>query len=175
MKDHSHTGDSPLDGVTARFDDLRADPVSLDLKDPYMVWATSRRKEVRSVIESAEREARSGGWVAGFVAYEAAPAFDDALKVREVRPGLPLIWFAAFREAVPEPLPMREGNSAASLRPEISVGEYRRHFEKIQELITLGDTYQTNYTLRLRGGFDGSPGSLYADFRRRSEGLITPC
>lgn len=170
MKDHSHTGDSPLDGVTARFDDLRADPVSLDLKDPYMVWATSRRKEVRSVIESAEREARSGGWVAGFVAYEAAPAFDDALKVREVRPGLPLIWFAAFREAVPEPLPMREGNSAASLRPEISVGEYRRHFEKIQESITVGDTYQTNYTLRLRGGFDGSPGSLYVDLSGTQRG-----
>ncbi len=35
--------------------------------------------------------ARRGNWVYGFVCYDAAPAFDAALRVREVTTGIPLI------------------------------------------------------------------------------------
>lgn len=160
----------PLEAVSARFDDQRGDSVPLELLDPYRVLSTSDPGEVRNVIEAAESEARSGGWVAGFVSYEAAPAFDYALKVNEARTGPPLVWFAAFRSAVPEPLRGGGENWTASMRPEITRRDYRDRVGEIQRLITIGDTYQTNYTLRLRGHFEGVPGSLYADLSMAQRG-----
>lgn len=149
---------------------MRDVPVPLELQDPYRVLAASKPADVRNVIEEAESEARSGGWVAGFLTYEAAPAFDDALKVRKARQRLPLVWFAAFRRAVPQPLGRRGASCLVSLRPEVSEKEYRGQLAKIHDLITAGDTYQTNYTLRLRGPVEGHPGSLYADLSKAQRG-----
>ena len=160
-----------LSRVAARFDDMRREPDPLELRDPYRIMATSNPARVRAVIEEAEREARAGGWVAGFVTYEAAPTFDGALKVKEARAGLPLVWFAAFRRAVREPLdsiPARR--SSASLRPEISEAEYRRAVAEIHRLITIGDTYQTNYTLRLAGRFDGDFRGFYSELANAQRG-----
>ena len=170
MKDQAGVRDLPARAVSARFDDMRDDPVPIELQDPYRVMAASKAENVRSVIEEAESEARSGGWVAGFVTYEAAPAFDDALKVRKARSGLPLVWFAAFRRAVPEPLGRGEPYSLAPLSPEISEREYGRRVAQIHQLITAGDTYQTNYTLRLRGPVEGDPASLYGDLSKAQRG-----
>ena len=115
------------------------------------------------MIRGAEAEARSGGWVAGFVTYEAAPAFDDALVVRPPRSDLPPAWFAAFRSAFPEPARPGGAYRMAPWRPEISEEEYEADVATIQDLITIGDTYQANYTLRLRGRVEGDLRSVYAD------------
>ena len=70
--------------IEARFDDLRADvPFLLALDDPYRVIAAFGLDEVKAAVAEAEAEAEAGGWVAGFVSYEAAPAFNDALVVRD--------------------------------------------------------------------------------------------
>ena len=126
-------------GVSARFDDLVDRHVPLSLHDPYRVLATDRTGEVRDVIERAEAESLAGAWVAGFVAYEAAPAFDDALVVRAPRPDLPLAWFSAFRSAGHRPgsagRPVPDGSLAS--------GDLRR---------------------RVRGGRDRHPG---VDHHRR--------
>ena len=157
-------------GVSARFDDLVDRHVSLNLHDPYRVLATNRTEEVRDVIERAEAESLAGAWVAGFVAYEAAPAFDDALVVRVPRPDLPLAWFAAFRSSGTEPARRGGGYRMAPWRPEISAGEYEADVTAIQESITIGDTYQANYTLRLRGSVEGDLGSVYADLLQAQRG-----
>ena len=170
VKEPAGVLNSPARAVSARFDDMRDDPVPLELQDPYRVMLASKAEEVRNVIDQAEWEARSGGWVAGFVTYEAAPGFDDALKVSKSRPGLPLVWFAAFRRAVPKPLGQRHGDCLVSLRPEVSEPEYGCQVAKIHQLITAGETYQTNYTLRLRGRVEGDPGSLYADLSNAQRG-----
>lgn len=170
MRNSSNTRALPPRAVTARFDDMRQSPVPLELRDPYRLLVASKLEDVRYAIDEAESEARSGGWVGGFVSYEAAPAFDDALKVREPPPGLPLVWFAAFRTAFPE-LPANGGAyNLAPLRPEISEAEYRRNVEEIHHLITIGDTYQANYTLRLRGRVEGDLRSLYADLLNAQRG-----
>ena len=170
VKERSSGRNSP---VSARFDDMRDDPVPLELQDPYLVLTASKPADVRDVIEEAESQARSGGWVAGFVTYEAAPAFDEALKVRKARHRLPLVWFAAFRRAIPKPLGQGGPHCLVSHRPDVSEPEYRCQVAKIHELITAGDTYQTNYTLRLRGPVEGDPGSLYADLSRAQRGRLS--
>ena len=165
------TPEAMLSGaVTARFDDLRGRPVPLELCDPYRVLAATRNEEVRGVIEEAEAESLAGAWVAGFVAYEAAPAFDDALVVRMPQFELPLAWFAAFRSAAIEPVKRGGAYRMAPWSPEISADEYEADVAVIQELITLGDTYQANYTLRLRGRVEGDLASVYADLLQAQRG-----
>ncbi|MGH9904694.1 MAG: bifunctional aminodeoxychorismate synthase component I/aminotransferase, partial [Pyrinomonadaceae bacterium] len=58
------------------------------------LWAQDA-VQVRSLLESAEVEARNGFWVALMLSYEAAPAFDRALKTR-VLDSFPLAWSAVF-------------------------------------------------------------------------------
>src|SRR5687768_1566817 len=50
--------------------------------DPARVIVATRLEDVRPALREAERAARAGLYAAGFVAYEAAPAFDAALAVR---------------------------------------------------------------------------------------------
>ena len=175
------TPEAGLSGaVTARFDDLRDRAVALELREPYRVLAADRIEDVRGVVERAEAEALAGAWVAGFVTYEAAPAFDDALVVQAPLPGLPLAWFAAFRSAVAERVGGGDRYRMAPWRAEISADEYEANVTAIQDLITIGDTYQANYTLRLRGTVQGDLQSVYADLLQAQRGgyhalLTTGC
>lgn len=158
--------------VSARFDDRRGGAGSVELRDPYRVLEAVRAEEAPEAVREAEAEALAGGWVAGFVAYEAAPAFDSALTVQAPPPGggLPLAWFAAFRRAVSSPAPRGGGYRTAPWIPEISEERYRADVEAVQELIAAGDTYQANYTFRLRGKAEGDLRSLYADLLEAQRG-----
>jgi len=159
-----------LEGVTARFDDFRGDGKPLRLDNPYRIWQAHQTEEVRAVVDQAEAESRAGGWVAGYLAYEAASAFDPRLMVREARSELPLAWFAAFRSAVAQPADREGDYRLHSLRSEIDQEEYTRRIEKIRDLIRVGDTYQTNFTFRLRGRYEGDLRSLYADLGAAQRG-----
>ena len=98
--------------IEARFDDLTGGQPSFRLVEPVGVLEASRPGEVRQVLGAAEAAAARGLWVAGFVAYEAAPGLDTALAVKP-RPQddpfsqLPLAWFAMFEgkqeTVLPEP------------------------------------------------------------------------
>ena len=155
--------DPAVAGVSARFDDFRAKLVPLRLVDPYGVWVSHHLTDVQDVIHRAEFEARAGNWVAGFVSYEAAPAFDRRLAVRPPSPGLPLAWFAGFRDAVSEPAGSGGEYRIGPWRPEVTDARYGRNVDRIREFIRVGDTYQTNYTFRLRGLVGGDLKSLYTD------------
>ncbi|MEY2667371.1 MAG: hypothetical protein RJA59_9, partial [Pseudomonadota bacterium] len=63
-------------------------------------------EEVPAALRAAEGAARAGRWVVGFVAHEAAPAFDAALRVRA--PSGPLAWFGVHDAPLgpPEPGPV---------------------------------------------------------------------
>jgi para-aminobenzoate synthetase/4-amino-4-deoxychorismate lyase len=121
-------------------------------------------EEVRGVLNEVEAATGAGLHAAGFVAYEAAPAFDASLATRVPQAGLPLAWFALFdgRE---------EGDPDARAEGDFELGgweiatgepEYRAHVESIRGLIAAGDTYQANYTVRMRAPFSGDPAALYA-------------
>ena len=70
--------------------------------------------EVIPTIDEAERLARAGHWVVGFVAYEAAPAFDPALATFPSS-AMPLVWFGVFdAPEVETSSPMSEMDSLLS-------------------------------------------------------------
>ena len=68
--------------IEARFDDLTGAEPSFRLLGPAGVLEARRPEEVAGVLAAAEQAAARGLWVAGFVAYEAAPGLDPALQVR---------------------------------------------------------------------------------------------
>lgn len=150
--------------------------VRLDSLDPQRGPRSFRFAGLREVVRVEEEEdvlpalrvvedaVAEGLHAVGFVAYEAAPAFDPALTVHRADPRIPLLWFALFErrmEADPSELDGDDNASLSELRPDVAEDDYADRIGRIRALITAGDTYQVNYTLRLRGAFHGSPLALY--------------
>jgi para-aminobenzoate synthetase/4-amino-4-deoxychorismate lyase len=156
----------PAEPVLARFDSLdpARGPRSFRLAGHRETLVARTVAEVRPVLRRVEDAVGQGLHAAGFLAYEAAPAFDPALVVHSPDPRLPLAWFALFesREEVPaldgvpdEPFELGEWS------PSLSEAEYAARVAAIHELIAAGDTYQVNFTLRLAASFAGSEAGLY--------------
>ncbi|HEU4556832.1 MAG TPA: aminodeoxychorismate synthase component I, partial [Longimicrobium sp.] len=121
--------------------------------------------QVMPVLAAVESAAAEGLHAAGFVAYEAAPAFDPALAAHPRDPRLPLAWFAVYERRI-EGEPLDGGSDdgeydLGELRPDVSEADYVAAVEQIRGLIAAGDTYQVNHTFRLRRSFRGSASSLY--------------
>ena len=158
--------------IDARFDDLTGTTPSFRLMDPVGVVEATRSEEVIGAIEAAEAAARRGLWVAGYVAYEAAPGLDPALAVRSREAGdpfaqLPLAWFAMFERreetALPETQEGAEPPRGDAWRPSLDRARYDDAIGSIRDHIAAGDTYQVNYTLRLRSQVSGDERGLYRD------------
>ena len=113
------------------------------------IYAAHALREVRPALEEACRAAEDGLHVAGFVAYEAAPAFDRAMRCKPAR--TPLVWMAAFsdREAwTPDRVPPDPSALSApgSARFACGPARYRVLVETVREHIREGDVYQVNLT-----------------------------
>jgi para-aminobenzoate synthetase / 4-amino-4-deoxychorismate lyase len=132
---------------------------------PVQVCAAPDQDSVRDVLEELDRKVSSAGlWAVGFVAYQAAPAFDPALVVRASPAIFPLAWFGLYRDAEPISPPPRPVVSAADIpwEPSVHPEHYRAALRKIRRYIRNGDTYQVNYTFRLRAPFSDDVWSLFA-------------
>jgi para-aminobenzoate synthetase / 4-amino-4-deoxychorismate lyase len=158
--------------IEARFDDLTGTSPSFRLTEPAGVIEATRPDEVAGALDAADAAASRGLWVAGFVSYEAAPGLDDALHVRARAPAdpferLPLVWFGMFerREESVLPRPREEAPTGEKgpWTPTIDRARYDRAIATIHERIGAGDTYQVNYTMRLRSRVEGDERGLYRD------------
>ncbi len=132
--------------------------------NPVEVVSAHTREEVRPALRRVERAAVQGLYAVGFVAYEAAPAFDRALAVKQDSTGLPLLWFGIFDG--PSNAEAAGGEFRVSdWTPSTSRAEYEQSVETVREAIARGDTYQVNYTLRLRARFRGDDFAFYERLR----------
>jgi para-aminobenzoate synthetase/4-amino-4-deoxychorismate lyase len=145
----------------------------LAFRDPRRVLVADRIEHVRAVIRAAEEEARAGRWVAGFLAYEAAPAFEPALRTRPPGP-LPLAWFAAF-DAPSDRRRTRGEARLAALAPELDRRGHAAAIERIRSAVGRGDSYQVNLTFRVMGRFDGDALALHDRLRSAQGGGHTAC
>ena len=103
---------------------------------PLEIVQTDRCDEVMSGLRRVEALVESRGlYAAGFVSYEAAPAFDRALVVRESA-GFPLLWFGLFdkMEAVPRPaITAGQRIECAPWEPSITAVEYAAVIAQLRE------------------------------------------
>ncbi|HEX5726835.1 MAG TPA: anthranilate synthase component I family protein, partial [Longimicrobiaceae bacterium] len=131
---------------------------------PRRVLRADRLDEVVPLLVEVERAAADGLHAVGFVAYEAAPAFDPALAAHPPDPRLPLAWFALYAEREESSPEWDDTSGDATLgawETDTPFAGYRERVERIREWIAAGDTYQVNFTVRLRAPFAGSEAALY--------------
>ena len=132
-------------------------------RDPGRVLEAYCLSDVIPTLESVEAAVQDGLHAAGFISYEAAPAFDPALVCRE--PGnLPLVWFGLFERAEPFQPPdcaPPDNCRHPEWRSGVSRSHYESAIESIRTYLKSGDTYQVNYTLRLRRRDAGDPWNLF--------------
>ncbi len=145
---------------------------------PLRVLQAHGLAEVQPLLRQVQAESAAGRWCVGFVAYEAAPAFDAALQVHPAQG--PLAWFAVFDQALEWPESgewlsggaekVREPARACwSVGPERAV--FARDLETIQGAIAAGDCYQINHTAQLQGELrQGHALALYAALHRAQPG-----
>ena len=138
---------------------------------PRAVHCAMRSQDVIAVLDAVSRASLAGRWCVGFVAHEAAPAFDAALET-QVPAGGPLAWFAEFDA------PLNTHSSADS--PDVSIvpkgatafeiGHWRSDvdhtafFGKVESIradIREGRFYQVNLTTRLAADFSGNAEAFF--------------
>ncbi len=150
----------------ARFDDV-AKKESFVLTRPREALVASTHDEVRDVIAAAGEAARSGAWVAGYVSYDAAPAFDPSYVVQE--PARPfLAWFGVFEGRAPVPVAVHDprasgGYAVSKWSPVIDRDDYEAIFHMVRERIRSGEADQVELTFPLRAAFTGSADVFYED------------
>ena len=126
-------------------------------EQPEAVLVANSPSEVAMVLASAERAALNKQ-VVGYVAYEAASAFDPAL-VTHVGDG-PLAVFGIFNEAAPF-LPSDFKPTTLLLESSRQYADYQAQLASIKQLLAAGDSYQVNLTHQLTGLFEGDPLGLF--------------
>ena len=146
----------------------------LQLDRPSGIITARRPPAVRGCLDAAEAAARRGSYVAGFVTYEAAAAF--GLPVCETpEGGLPLACFGIFAPAnvrrVDVDPPAVDAPALTSWLPSIDRDAYIEALRRIRDFIAAGDTYQLNFTFRLRAPFAGDPRRLFEHLVAAQRGL----
>ena len=134
-------------------------------RSPEKIFLAREISEVMGVVEAAWEESISGKWVAGFLSYEASPAFDPAMEVISDTTKFPLAYFAIYSEVCET----FEGiandvasNAATTFEPEISKETHCGRLREVLGFIDRGDCYQVDLTLRLRSAScKESPGRLF--------------
>ena len=137
---------------------------------PEKILEADTIDEVNEVFREADEWLDKGYYVAGYVSYEAAPAFDDSFQVHS-NPHWPLVWFGVFNPpAFYDPWERKGGDfSASDWRWKGDYREYQEGIEKIKEAIERGDTYQVNYTTRLEADFSGDDFAFYKQLARNQQ------
>lgn len=150
-------------------------PANIVLRDPARAeWLVFRSPtdllvardpgEIMPLLhEAAQRTRADGLYAAGYLAYEAASAFDDALATH---PGedRPLACFGLYRRVERRkefPYSDSAAYSAASWSVATSRRDYEQGISAIRRQIALGNTYQVNYTVRLCAADTGDPLALF--------------
>jgi para-aminobenzoate synthetase / 4-amino-4-deoxychorismate lyase len=129
--------------------------------DPVRVVTAMFPDEVIPALREVEKATGEGFYAAGYVAYEAAPAFDPTLATLP-DPDFPPLWFALYPPpkafaALPEPAAIPPLEWTSNL-PECL---YFEKINRIREYIRQGDTYQANFTYRLTAPDCPDPWALF--------------
>lgn len=129
-------------------------------------------------MRAVEAALARGRHVAGWVAYEAAPAFDRALTTAPPT-RLPLICFGVFGErhaADALALPSESAVPQVTWEPALSTGAHGAGVATIRDAIASGDTYQINYTFPLAATVPAAQiEALYARLAVQSRAPYAAC
>lgn len=148
------------------FADIHGNKQALLFENPIEIIEIHSIKEVKMGLEKVQAAARLGYYAAGYVSYEAAPAFDSAFTVH-FGSKMPLLWFGIYKNPIinseiKKNKPFRVGEWV----PDTTTQQYHSAISQIKTAIEDGYTYQVNYTIRLRSHFEGDDFAFYQQLSR---------
>jgi para-aminobenzoate synthetase/4-amino-4-deoxychorismate lyase len=126
--------------------------------DPVRVIEAHEPGDVRKALRAVDDAVRGGSYAAGFVSYEAAAAFGLPASAGDRL--VPLVCFGIYPPDHVQPLgrlPTAGEATFGSWEPSIDHRQYLAAIAAIKDRIEAGDTYQINFTFRLRAPFSGDP------------------
>lgn len=155
--------------------------------DPAAVIQCHHLNQVEASLVEIDHALKQGYYAAGFLAYEAGYAFERKLHF-PVATTFPLLWFGIYESPIIynhrlhafesgeqeiarilQQIPVQEDMASFGEIPDIffnlSEKEYENALARIKEYIAAGDTYQVNFTFKLKFQWPHSPADLYCRLR----------
>ena len=134
----------------------------LHFTKPKQIITTNALEDILPSLHEIERLTQAkGSYAAGFLSYEAAPAFDKAHLTKSTT-GFPLIWFGLYPTPriidIPEPTSPKP---ALTWSPTTDRDTYNAAIGQVKDHIAHGRTYQVNYTMRLQTDFNTNPWNFF--------------
>ena len=134
---------------------------------PQRIIQATSLTDVLPALREIEDLIKAHAWhAAGFLSYEAAPAFDEAHQARP-QTDFPLLWFGVYPApriiTLPEPA---SAKPALTWSPTVDRDTYNSAIAQIKEYIAEGQTYQVNYTMRLQTDFHSDPWNFFLHLAR---------
>jgi para-aminobenzoate synthetase/4-amino-4-deoxychorismate lyase len=170
---------------------LRDNDEWLYFTDPYRIIQVEKLDDVLPALREIERLIQANRWyAAGFLSYDAAPAFDNALHTHTSSTGFdkhsfphlnspliesgaedfPSLWFGLYpRPRVVGLPPPQRPKEILEWQPTVCVEQYKLRIVKIKELIAEGRTYQVNYTMRLQTPFTGEAWEFFLQLTQHQQ------
>ena len=147
-----------------------APPAAIAFDKPYRTLVATRIDEVEPILDAVTRATQNGDYAAGYIGYEAGPAFDAALTVRKATSTLPLAWFGLYKSPALAATASLATYQISDWQPDTPRADYERAITRVREAIREGTIYQANYTMRLAAKFLGAPLAWYEDLKRGAHG-----
>jgi para-aminobenzoate synthetase/4-amino-4-deoxychorismate lyase len=133
--------------IKVRFDDYLSKS-AYGFINPVEVLETYDLESVKSIFNKVQDYIdHDEFYIAGFISYEAATAFDTSLQTQRSSSSIPLVWLTVFEQV--ENLEFLTKNTETPIlnwELNITEEEYLESFNYVQNQITQGNTYQVNLT-----------------------------
>lgn len=130
---------------------------------PAEIVTTGEPSEVEACLRRIEAAAAGGKYAAGFVAYEAASGLDAAIRTKGPA-GLPLVWFGIYDSYTTVTAPKAGGEGPTlAWEPSVTQEAYHAAIAKIKQYLWEGETYQVNYSFRLRAPLCFDPYAIFCE------------
>jgi para-aminobenzoate synthetase/4-amino-4-deoxychorismate lyase len=139
----------------------------LRFTEPWQIVTAQNLDDVIPALQEIERLVEVNKWhAAGFLSYEAAPAFDKA-HLTHPATGFPLLWFGLYPapRVITLPGPV-SAKPALSWLPTVHHDIYNSAIKQVKDRIAEGQTYQVNYTMRLQAEFNTDTWNFFLHLAR---------
>ena len=142
------------------FKDYQGKENTFTFRNPQEIIAASTIDEVLPALQKVQDAVKNGYYAAGYLSYEAAPAFNRSFRVH-TNQKMPLLWFGLFDQPVRNSSQSTKPFYTSKWREQTNIDTYNRNIAQIKQHIKQGDISQVNYTLQMESQFRGDSIAYY--------------
>jgi para-aminobenzoate synthetase / 4-amino-4-deoxychorismate lyase len=140
----------------------------LEFCNPVAIFTAHTADQVLPLLEALQQQIDQHQlYAAGFLSYEASPAFDPSFTVKPT--ALPLAWFGLYLKPEAIKLPLSSISQPLHWTPSINQSQYQQAFDSIKHYIRQGLTYQVNFSFRLNAQFQQNPWQYFNQLAQNAQ------